>query len=370
MYTSPLCEVHRSLGADFAPCGDCLVAAHYGDVNNEYGSAVQSCVVVDLSPWGKLGVAGAGRHALLDRCLTRDIRRLEVGQGVHAAALNHRGRLVADAHVYALDGLHLLETVPHAAQPLARALEAAAGASSQVALRDLRRAWGLVSLHGPDSPGVLDTLGIGAPPEGMIASASLAGHRLLVAGRRRTAFPGFDVFATAGALLDCWNSIVECGVRPAGLMALQVLRIEAGIPWYGLDADARVAPWEIGLDALISEAKRGYVGQEAVARARERGEPARRLRGLTLSASQPPRPGTGVYRDSRLVGRVTSAAFSPALGHPVALALLRRGHTDPGTRVQVSVDTGTAEGVVTLLPFTACPLPPERARQTGHTAGK
>ncbi|NLC59534.1 MAG: aminomethyl transferase family protein [Armatimonadetes bacterium] len=363
MVVSPLEEVQKALGAVFTRCGDGVLAESYGDLNNEYSAAVQSCVVMDLSPWGKLRVSGEGGGALLNRCLTSDIERLAVGQGVETALLDARGYLRAQAVIYALAGAWLLEARPEAAGRLAEAL-ARAEEADRVVIEDLRPSWGLLSLQGPESAAALACLQIGAPADGTIASATLEGHPVLLAARRRCAWPGFDLFATVAGLLDCWNAIAECGVRPAGVATLDVLRMEAGIPWYGVDLDESVSLLEAGLETHVTAGKRGYVGEEALTRARRRGDPPRRLRGLMLQGAALPARGAAVYADGRRVGHVTSAAYSPRLQRTVALALLRRGFNQPGQPVQIATEAGRVAGEVTEPPFVA-----ERERQAVGSQG-
>lgn len=347
MQTCPLFELQRALGAVFTSHAGFAVPAHYGDPEMEAAAARRSCVVADISYRGKLRIVGGDRLAVLDQALTGDIAGLAPGSVIYTLALTRTGRIQADMVVYALDGWHLLElgsdSAPRVVDLLMHLRE-----DADIEVHDLSRAWGLLSLQGPESARALAYLGVGRPAEGRIGTSVLAGHPVLVVGRRRAAVPGYDLFAAAGALMDCWNSILERGVLPAGLEALNALRIEAGIPWVGPELGERVTPTEAGLEAALSETKESYVGRDAVMRARRRA-PARRLYGLAIEAERVPGPGAPVYAAGRRVGEVTSAARAPGTGS-AALAYLRRGWGDPAMEVLVGIDGDRFPARVSLLP--------------------
>ena len=147
------------------------------------------------------------------------------------------------------------------------------------------------------------------------------------------------------------DAVIAAGARPVGQAAVETLRIEAGTPRFGRDVDASVLLPEIPFDALVSQTKGCYPGQEVVVRIRDRGHVNRHLRGLVLDGVDVPETGAEVRADAAAIGRVTSATRSPALGRAVALAFVRRQHAAPGTRVEVRSGTQTLGATVSELPF-------------------
>ena len=128
--------------------------------------------------------------------------------------------------------------------------------------------------------------------------------------------------------------------------AAEILRIEAGVPRYGAEMGAETMPAEAGIvERAVSFTKGCYIGQETVARLHYKGRPNRHLRGLRLSA--PGTPGAALVLGEKEVGKLGSAAVSPAFG-PIGLAILRR-EAEPGTELAVGEDGVTAE--VVALPF-------------------
>jgi aminomethyltransferase len=127
------------------------------------------------------------------------------------------------------------------------------------------------------------------------------------------------------------------GGLPAGMDALNSLRLECGIAWFGQDYDDKQIPHEAGLEhSHISYEKGCYTGQEIVERVRSRGHVNRRLTELRFIAAEAPAPGTKLLLGGSEIGNVTSAAFSPRLGQPIGLGYLRREHSAVGTTMDAS----------------------------------
>jgi folate-binding protein YgfZ len=166
---------------------------------------------------------------------------------------------------------------------------------------------------------------------------------------------GFDIGVPATALGDVWDFILLKGqfhsLVPFGLAALDSLRIEAGIPVYGIDVDESNMMLETSLEDAVSFDKGCYTGQEAVAMATYRGHVSKKLTGLSVSGEQTPAPGDPVFKDEREIGTVTSALRSPTLGSVIALAYLKYGFFEPGGLVSIRSERGILAAAVTQLPF-------------------
>jgi folate-binding protein YgfZ len=136
-----------------------------------------------------------------------------------------------------------------------------------------------------------------------------------------------------------------------GLEALDVARIEAGIPLYGRDMTAETLPVEANLDAALSYTKGCYIGQEVIARIEARGHVNRKLAGLLLRGETLPEPGAQIVSPQREVGWVTSATYSPARQQNIALGYVRREALAPGTPLVVHTQGITLDATVEELPF-------------------
>jgi folate-binding protein YgfZ len=147
------------------------------------------------------------------------------------------------------------------------------------------------------------------------------------------------------------EALEGAGARPIGTVAFESLRIEAGTPLFGSEADGSVLLPEIPFQNLVSETKGCYPGQEVVVRIRDRGHVNRLLRGLVLEGDAVPPIGAEVVAGEAAVGKVTSSTWSFGLQRPIALAFVRRQHAEPGSQVAVRVDGRTVAASVRALPF-------------------
>ncbi len=150
---------------------------------------------------------------------------------------------------------------------------------------------------------------------------------------------------------DKWRSFLDGGARPVGAAAFDILRVEAGVPLVGRDMDETTLALEAPLESAIHLDKGCYIGQEVVARISFRGHVNRNFVGLRMGEGSVPEVGSRVMAGEKDVGRVTSSAFSPFLGCPIALGYIRRETSEPGTQVTVVGPAGPQKAEIANLPF-------------------
>ena len=273
-------------------------------------------MIVDRSSRGRIRLGGAEAAEFLQGQVTNDVEALEPGQGCYAALLNHKGKMRLDMRILRGPDWIWIDTEPGADSVLLKTIE------TYSLGRDVT--WEspdecIVSLVGEAD---LDVM----PPEQ--EHSWVEGER----GIYVRTYAGADVIGHDLPAADAPEADAEC------------VRIESGIPRFGLDMDGDTIPQEAGInERAVSFTKGCYVGQETVARLFYKGKPNRHLRGLKLS--QPAQHGQPIALGERDVGRVGSACVSPTHG-PIALALVRR-EAEPGDTVDVE---GAAAEVVEL-PF-------------------
>jgi folate-binding protein YgfZ len=310
----------------------------------DYRTLREGCGLLDRSERGKLALSGPEAIEFLNGQVTNELADLQAGEGRYAAFLTHKGKMLGDLRVLAVEGGEgepelLLDTERVALQSLFDMIRRfKVGFRVELDKRTVER--GLLSLIGPRAAGVA-----GADPgpvEHANAAVSLAGVEALAI--RTDA--GIDLLAAAGDTAALAAALRSRGAEPVGEAAAECLRIESGRPRYGIDLDETVIPQEAGLnERAVSFTKGCYVGQETVARLHYKGRPNRHLRGLRLAALA--EPGAPLLLGERELGRLSSVADSPRLG-PIALALVRR-EAEPGALLQLAGGTTTAE--VVELPF-------------------
>jgi tRNA-modifying protein YgfZ len=354
----PLHETHLEAGAVMAdPCGP-LLPFSYGDPAAEYGAARSDAGVVDRSLTGVIEVTGRDRASFLHAMLTNDVKSLEPGAGCAAAFLDAHGKIQSMLTVLALHDRILLVVPPPSGEKLLGLLDGFLF-SEKANLRDASDEFATFMMVGPGADDVIARVAGARPPERPWShtEATLGPTPVRLArGDAETGLGEVWVFTAREHGGAVWRAIVTAGVRPVGITALDALRVEAGTPWLGHDADDTVLLPEIPLTKLVSYTKGCYIGQEVVVRIRDRGHVNRRLSGLVIDGDRLPRPGAAVLNDGgKDIGRITSAVHSFGLRRPIALAFVRREHAEPGTIVGIRSDAGDLPARVTALPFRVPP---------------
>lgn len=352
-HRSPLHPVHERLGARFAEAEGWLLPAHYGDPAGEHAAVRTAAGLLDRSHRGKIEALGRHRASFLQGMLTNDVKVLGPGQGCWAAFLDPHGKVVSLLVVHALEDRLVLELDPGLTAKTLTALDRYL-ISERVEFRDASGEWGILGCHGPAARSMVEAL-IQSPlpelPPWHHVHQALDGARLRVVRAEATGEEGYDLWLPVDRLAEAWERLAALGARPVGQEALDILRVEAGIPWYGADVDDGTLAHEAPLEAAISYTKGCYIGQEVVARVTYRGHVNRKLVGFVLDDGPLPGRGDRVVVGGKEVGWITSAVASPALGRGIALGYLRREHWEPGTRVEVHAGARSLGAEVTTLPF-------------------
>jgi folate-binding protein YgfZ len=372
---SPLEESHRRAGASLGEEDGCVVAASYGDARAEYGAVREGGAgLFDLSARGRVEVSGGEAVQFLNGMLTNDVAGLGDGAWMHAAFPNPQGRLLVYARVLREGGRFVFDTEPATYPALLKLLERFTLAGD-FRVRDLTGETALVSLQGASAADVLGAvLGEDAA---RLARGRVAGFAegwgaepLRVIRATHTAEDGFDLFVGAHEAERLWDALAAAGARRAGFDALEVLRVEAGVPRYGVDAsDANVVLEVVDESEAVSYTKGCYAGQEIIARIHWRGHVAKRLAGVIFDRDAEP-PAESRLRDcagGREAGRITSAVYSPRLRRRVALALIKYDFLAPGTELKVfSGDAEVCAAHVAALPLVRGGWHAEPAAQQGR----
>jgi folate-binding protein YgfZ len=310
------------------------------EIDAQYRELREGAGVLDRTERATLGVRGPDAAEFLQGQVTNDVEALEPGQGCYAAILNPKGRIVADMRILRVSPEQfVLDTESPAHEAVLRDLRMyKIGRKVEVADEPEQA---VVSVIGPRADEVVESaLGVQPADTEHAVEETQEGAAVV-----RTNL-GIDLVVPADRLPPVRERLLAANAFPVSLEAAEILRVESGRPRHGHDMSADNLPAEAGIvERSVSFTKGCYVGQEPVARMHYKGHPNRHLRGLRLSA--PASPGASLTAGGKDVGRVTSAALSPALG-PIALALVRR-EVAPGDDVSVGEEGLTA--TVVELPF-------------------
>jgi aminomethyltransferase len=373
-----------------------FAASAYDDSHEiEYNAIREAAALIDVSPLYKYLVSGPDAQRLVDRVITRDATKLAVGRVYYTSWCNEDGRVVDDGTVGRLDEQTYRWT---AADPSLRWFRMNAR-GLDVEIEDVSERVAALAVQGPLSRDLLE-----AVTEAEWGDLKYFGRR---AGRvgsidvdvSRTGYTGdlgYEVWVDGERAVEVWDAFVQAGgaygARPAGMLALDVARIEAGLILIEVDFDSvrralipeqSFSPFELGiLGRFVNfEKEANFVGRRALEDEQERGGPPRRLVGLELDwepledlyrtrgltpTLDPAASRTAVplYSRGRQVGKATSTTWSPILKQVVALATVEAGHSNPGTRIEVE---WTVEARRSRVPATVVEVPffnPERKTAT------
>ena len=361
----------------------------YADAHDiEYNAIREAAALIDVSPLYKYTVSGKDAGRLVDRVITRDATKLTPGRVYYTPWCDEHGKVIDDGTVHHLDDGSYRWT---AADPQLRWLRQNT-AGLDVDISDVSESVAALALQGPLSRAVLEA----ATGEEFAdlryfrrrRSSFKAGRRKVAIDVSRTGYTGdlgYELWVAAVDAVALWERLIAAGaaygIRPAGMLALDVVRLEAGLillevdytsARHAMNPEQNYSPGEIGLGRLVSFDKADFVGRLALEREQRAGGPARRLVGLELDwydieglfsaqdlppaispvVDRAPRP---VFVGGRQVGKATSVGWSPILKQAIALASVPPSHEPVGSKVDVewSVEgrRGRVAGTVVDLPF-------------------
>jgi aminomethyltransferase len=372
--TFPLCESlsFREWSGFYA------VSSYESHHEHEYTSIRNAAALIDISPLFKYQVEGPDAAALIDRVITRDARAMAVGQVYYTPWCDEHGQVIDDGTVTRVGERSFRWT---AADPNLRWI-VANRRGLNVTVQDVSEDVAALAVQGPTSAAVLGAASA-VPGPGLAAlkyfrmmPGTIAGVPVDISRTGYTGDLGYEIWMPWDRAIEVWDALMAAGrpfgVRPTGLLALDVARVEAGLLLIDVDFQScrkaviesqKYSPFEMGLDRLVRLDKRAFVGRDALVEEQRRGI-RRRIVGLEVDwpsvealyndlgmapqvAAATSRVAVPVYRSGRQVGRATSTTWSPLLKKLVALATIDRPHFAPGTAVEFEM---TVEAVRHRVP--------------------
>lgn len=359
----PLHEFHQRLGANFGIGSEAEVVADYGDVPAEHAALRSAAGVLDLSFRSRLCLTGADRVRFLHGQVTNDVKKLRGGEGCYAAITTAKGKMQSDVNIFGLQDELLLDFEPGLAALVSQRLEKYIVADD-VQVVDVTPHYGLLSVQGPQAEVVVRATGLfGEVPTtqlGFTKTSAAPDGEIYLMNQPRLAAVGFDLFVPLTALSAVADKLIAAaksmGGRAVGWRALEIARIEAGIPRFGADMDETNLPIECGIEArAISYQKGCYIGQEVLNRIHSIGHVNRELRRLRLALELKTLPGRGdkLFHGGKEVGHITSAVRSPASNCAIALGYVRREANAIGTELVLRSAAGESTAKIVAQPVAA-----------------
>ncbi|HVL68995.1 MAG TPA: aminomethyltransferase family protein [Vicinamibacterales bacterium] len=341
------------------------VSAYEGHHEHEYNAIRNAAALIDVSPLYKYLITGRDAARFVDRIITRDVAKMSVGQVFYTPWCDEHGKVIDDGTVSRLEEQVFRWT---AADPSLRWFTLNA-AGMDVHIDDISEELAALALQGPTSARLLRAVAdadIDRLKYFRVTSGTIDGVKVDISRTGYTGDLGYEIWIPAAQAVRVWDALMTGGkpfdVKPAGMLALDVARIEAGLLLIDVDffsskkamiEPQKYTPYEMGLGRLVSAGKGRFVGQQALRAEQARGH-ARQVVGLEVDWTEVEQlydeiglaPAVGatasrvavpVYSSGRQVGRATSTTWSPTLKRMIALATVSRPHYADGTELQIEI---------------------------------
>ena len=376
--TFPLCESlnYREWSGYYA------VSAYESHHEHEYNAIRNAAALIDVSPLFKYLVSGRDAAKLVDRIITRDVAKMAVGQVFYTPWCDEHGKVIDDGTVSRLSEDTFRWT---AADPSLRWFRQNA-AGLEVRIEDISEEVAALALQGPTSARVLRAVS-DADIDGLkyfrVTRGTIAGVRVDISRTGYTGDLGYEIWMRAEDALRVWDALMDGGrpfdIKPAGMLALDVSRVEAGLLLIDVDFfgakkamidGQKYTPYEMGLGRLVSLQKARFIGQQALRDEQQRGH-ARQVVGLEINwpeveqiyervglppavAATASRVAVPLYRAGKQVGKATTTTWSPVLKKMIALGTVERPHYASGSKLQMEF---TVESIRHKVTATVVPTP-------------
>jgi aminomethyltransferase len=358
------------------------VSAYEMHHEHEYNAVRNAAALIDITPLYKYMVTGKDATRLVNRIISRDINKVRPGQVIYCCWCDEQGHVIDDGTITRLEENKYRWT---AADPSLRWFRQN-GLNMDVQIEDISERVAALALQGPTSGRLMK-----AVAEAEIAnlkyfnftSGKIAGVPVDISRTGYTGDLGYEIWVDWNDAIKVWDALMEAGKRfdihPAGMLALDVARIEAGLLLIEIDYISskkalvplqKYSPYELGFGRMVHLEKENFVGRTALVHQHEKGVP-RQLVGLELdwteveeryekfgltpaAPSQASRVHVPVYLGNKQIGKATSTTWSPLLKKMIALASIDTSHSQPGNRLQIEI---TIEAVRQKVSATVVKLP-------------
>ncbi len=350
---TPLYERHVAAGARMVEFGGFDMPLQYSTIRDEHMAVRTRCGLFDLSHMGEVRFTGDRALDVVQRLVTNDVSRLEVGGALYGVMCHESGGIVDDVVVYReADGYMVVINAACRGKDVAWMSRHNAGSDFE----DVSDAVALLAVQGPRAVALVS----GMCPD-LVAElrpfhatdSTVAGVAASVSRTGYTGEDGFELYVAAADAPALWDALLEAGaddgLLPCGLGARDTLRLEAGLRLYGQDMDDATDPYSCSLGWTVKLQKGEFIGSEALTHL-DPSHPPRRFVGITLEGRAIARHGQRVLVDGEPAGEVTSGTYSFTLDHSIATASLD-GDVPADAPLSVDIRGTIAAATVVPLPF-------------------
>jgi len=328
--------------------------ARFADPQAEFSALIEGGAVYDLGFRARISLTGGDRMRWMNGMVTNNVRDLAAGRGVYAFLLNPQGRILGDLDVYNLGESLVVETDRSQLEKILATFDHYI-IMDDVEVTDISQQQTSLGLAGPKSRAILNAAGIEVPPMESLqvitpqCNCDCGCAACTVIRGEDAQRESYEIWLAPKDVHKTWQAFVAAGATPVGSEALEMQRIAAGIPLYGVDIRERDLPQETEQMHALNFNKGCYVGQEIVERIRSRGNVHRKFTGFLADGRADITTGAKISSGDKEVGEITSVALllAPSGDRTIALGYIRREVGVPGREVSI----GSTKATVVQLPL-------------------
>jgi len=332
-----LYNAHADLGAKLIPFnGFFMPVAYPGGIQSEYFAVRNVVGIFDISHMGEFFINGNSAEAFLQKITINNVGKMKVGDAQYSAMCYPDGGIVDDLIIYRKpDGYFMVVNAANINKDFDWLNK---NIIKDVNVVNLSETYSLIAIQGPESRDILSKFTDVEldMPFYSYQDCVVEGFSVMVSRTGYTGELGFEIYGNADQLLHIWDTLISSGVKPVGLAARDILRMEMKYCLYGNDIDKSTNPIEAGLSWITDFSKGSFVGKDSLLRIKENGT-KRQLTAFMMEERGIPRQGYEVFINSQKIGYVTSGTQSPKLKKGIGLAYIDSLYHKSGNKIAISI---------------------------------
>jgi aminomethyltransferase len=348
---TPLFEEHTALNALMAPFAGWNMPIHYGSIIEETKHTRTAVSVFDICHMGEIIIKESPENSTFEKAVTVPAADMKVGSCRYGFLLNEEGGILDDLLVYrtAEDEWMAVVNAGTAAQDFEIIKQRASGAE----VIDISGGTAKLDIQGPGARDVMRKIaGSGIEKLGFYKMDffDVLGEKRIISRTGYTGELGYEIYIPNDRAVELWRQILDCeGVKPAGLGARDILRLEAGLPLYGSELTSEINPFEAGFERFINP-ERDFFGRDALLKRREE-KGGRKLLGFEVDGRRTPRHENKIIINGEEKGVVTSGAFSPHLNRGIGFGYFENFEGSEGAEFEIDTGRGMIKAKTAKTPF-------------------
>lgn len=351
LQATPICGRHRALNALMAPFGGWDMPIQYEGIIAEHGWCRSQASLFDICHMGEFIFEGDFEAGGLEDVFTFSVKTIPLGRSRYGFLLNEQGGIIDDLIVFRLAENKVMIVVN--AATATKDFAAIKGRLKGGSFTDITAATGKLDLQGPVSRYVMVELfgeEVATIPYFKFITMNILGVEAIVSRTGYTGELGYEIFIPTEKVGELWDLFLQDErVKPAGLGARDVLRLEVGYSLYGSDIDEETTPLEAGLEGFVNFDKK-FIGKEALLRLKDQGVTRKKV-AFEVAGRRSPRHHYEICFEGDTVGTVTSGVFSPMLGRGIGIGFIKPELASIGTPLTIRHERVSMEATICELPF-------------------